>query len=289
MPEGAKTRGTDLGASLHSKTFTGWKFDLLNAMASDPEVRPVDFHIAFTIIQHVNQFTRVAVISDHRLQQLIHRDRKALTLARRRLVSLGWLEVRTGRYGKATEYRFHDERAQLLMNIRLDEQILAREDAVDSEEESHHTTRPRNVARTDHTRQANNRKKTSHRAAGVKTPHTGSQWGKNTPHSVEKSHLLHLQTPRDSLPVKGRVSTHAHDAHIRAYDQWGEFNETAARLEYDEHLPRDEAEHCAHIHCGFDDGDMDGRQGAGTAPPTVAKRNPEEGIPDDQDRSYHGF
>jgi hypothetical protein len=252
MPEVAMTRGTDLGAYLHSKTFTGWKFDLLNAMASDPEVRPVDFHIAFIIMQHVNQFTRVAVISDHRLQQLVHRDRKALTLARRRLVSLGWLKVCTGRYGKATEYRFQDERAQLLKNIRLDEQLLAREEEIDSEEETHHTTKPRNEAKTGHTRQANNGKKTSHRATGVKTPHTGFQWGKNTPRSVEKSHPLHLQTPRDTLPVKGRVSTHAHDAHIRAYDRWGEFNETAARLEYDEHLPRDEAERRARIMCGFD-------------------------------------
>jgi hypothetical protein len=99
-------------------------------------------------MQHVNQFTRVAVISDHRLQQLVHRDRKALTLARKRLVSLSWLEVRTGRYGKATEYRFLDERAQKLENIRLDEQILAHDQEDNSEVKTRRGRKPYNEVKT---------------------------------------------------------------------------------------------------------------------------------------------
>jgi hypothetical protein len=278
----------DGGASRLSKEFTSTKFNLLDALASDLKVKPVDFHIAYVIVQHVNQFTNLAIISDNKLQQLVHRDRKALTKARKRLVSLGWQEVRTGRYGKATEYRFCYERAKLLKNIRLDEQLLAREKGPDSGEETPHTTKPRNEAKTGHKERANNWEKTSHRPTGVKVSGTGPQWGENIPHSGDKSHPLHLQTPRDSLPVKGKVSTHAHDAHVCAYDQWSEFNEVAGRLEFEEDLPRDVAERLARTQLGFDEGGTNSRQGAGTAPLTVAKRNPEEGILDDQEHPYHG-
>ena len=62
MREGATTRGVDPGASPSSKAFTSWKFDLLDAMAEDPEVRPADFRIAYVVMQHVNQYTRRAEI-----------------------------------------------------------------------------------------------------------------------------------------------------------------------------------------------------------------------------------
>jgi hypothetical protein len=282
MREGGTTRGADPGASSLSKAFTSWKFDLLDAMAEDPEVTPANFRIAYVVMQRVNQYTRMAEISDRRLAQLVKRDRSALTDFRRRLVALGWLEVLVGCYGRrATQYKFRDERATLLENIRLDEELLKREEEGNSEAESPHCMAPPSGVKTPYYRRATNEVKTPHSPMAEKPSHKRIQWGENTTHNGVKTQPIHLQTPRDSLPVKGRVSTHAHDAHVCAYVRWGEFNEVAGRLEYGEDLPRDVAEHLAHTQLGFDERGTNGRQGAGTAPPTVAKHNPDEGILDD--------
>jgi len=267
----ARKGGADLGAPAKSKAFTGWKLDLLFTMARDPKVRPVDFHIAFIVMQHVNQFTGQATLSDYRLQQLAHRDRKALMLARKRLVALGWLRVRTGRYGRATEYEFLDERAKKLENIWLDEQILAREEEDANGAETPHSKVPYNEVKTPHDKNRSE-EKSPRRALGRRTPCSKLQWGESATDSGVKAHPLHLQTPKNTLPPKGTVSTHAYDAHVCAYDAWAENEETAARLEYDEGLPRREAEHRARILCGFDNEAADGWQGTGIAPPITAKR-----------------
>jgi hypothetical protein len=282
------------GAALHTKTFTSWKLDLLDGMARDPEVRPADFHVAFVIVQCVNRQTNVAIISDHRLQRLVHRDRKALMTARKRLSRIGWMEVQTGRYGRATEYRFHAERAQLLENIRIDEEILAQEESINSGEKRPHCRKTHNRVKTPRYGAARSGEKTPHRRGEAKTPHSVSQWGGNGTLSAEKMHPLHLHTPkRESLPLEDKA-VEAYEAQaILECDGWmdedrqARFDEVAGFLEFDEGLPRPEAEHRARVLCGFDDVDPVGRQGARDTLPTVAKCNLEEGTSDDQEHPYH--
>jgi hypothetical protein len=273
-------------ASLHSKRFTSWKFGLIDGMLSDPDMSPVDFRIAIALLQRVNQFTKKAAITDAQLQQLLHCDRKALMKARRRLSNLGWLKVRTGRYGRATEYQFFDERATLLDNIRLDEQILASE-AHDNEARTPLYGKTSNEAETPHSGKQHRGMKTPHTGAEPKTLHSGLQWGENARCSGANLPPLHLQTPRrESLPLKNRA-LEAYEAHVFAFERWTEFEETAAYLETGQQLPRPEAEHRARILCGFDDADAGGRQGDRSAPPTMAKHYSEEGISNDQDNPYH--
>lgn len=291
---------TDSGSSQHSRQFTSWKLNLIDAMLGDKDMGSADFRVAVAVLQRVNQFTKVAIVSDHSLQKTIKRDRKTLMQARKRLKSLGWLEVRTGRYGKATEYRILDARATRLRNNHLDQQILDTEEDINDASSPHyeepnigektpHQAKQRRGEKTPHCGKAHNRGKTPHSGTDAKTSHSEPQWGENTPHSGEVLHPLHLQTPkRETLPVKD-IAPEAHEAHVIAFDRWTEFEETAARLEFDEQLTPREAEHQARVICGFDDADAGGRQGVGTAPPAVVKRYPDEGIPDDQDHPYHGF
>jgi hypothetical protein len=261
-------------ASPLSKEFTSWKFNLLDAMLRDPKMKPVDFPVAYAIVQAVNQHTRVAIVSDQKLQLLVHRDRKALLRARTRLVSLGWVKVRTGRYGRATEYRFSDERAKLLENVRLDEQILAFE-IHGSEAKATHCNEASNGAKAVHYYEPDTEAKTPHRQRDRKAPGSSSQWGKTVPHIGAVMPPLHLQTPtRETLPVKD-IAPEACEAHVVVFDRYTEFEETAARLEFDEQLTRREAEDQARMICGIDNADADGRQDVRTAPPAVAKRNPE--------------
>jgi hypothetical protein len=283
-------------ATPHAKGFTSWKLDLLDAMARDPMVQPVDFHVAFVIVQHVNQHSRLAVISDKRLQNLVHRDRKGLMKARKRLAELGWVEIQTGRYGKATEYRFTDDRAKLLENIRLDEPAMAEEvnngakpthcDQNHNEAKTPHSKRSRNGVEMPHYGRPNNGEKTPHCETGAKAPRSNSQWGENGTHSGEEMHPLHLNTRRDSLPLKNKT-LEAYEAHVIAFDRWTEFEEIAAHLEFDEQLTRQEAEHQARILCGFDDANAGGRQGAAIAPPTLAGSTPFEGEDNDRHYKYH--
>jgi len=78
-----------VGVSSRTQTFTGWKLDLINAMLSDPELSSADFCVAVAILQCVNQFTKIAIVTDDRLHQLVPRDRKAFMRARRRLTESG--------------------------------------------------------------------------------------------------------------------------------------------------------------------------------------------------------
>ncbi|MBQ0824368.1 hypothetical protein KBI52_29665 [Microvirga sp. HBU67558] len=151
-----------------------------------------------------------------------------------------------------------------------------------------HCMAPSDAVKASQFRRTTNEVKTPNSSMKGKPPSKRIKRGENAAYKKVRTQPIDLQSPRDTLSVKGRASTQAHDEHVPAYDRWGEFNEVAGGLEYEDEFLRGEAEHCARILCGFDDDDMDGRQGAGTALPTVAKRNLDEGTPDDQDHLYHG-
>lgn len=266
----------------HPGGWAGWKLDTLEAMAGDPKLEDRDVRLAIVLLQRASEQSRVTKkVTDHDLEKLLHRRRASFPGSRDRLIQTGYCDITSGKRAKgrknaSTEYHWKDERRLEIENADLDQRILRAE----TEEETAQKTVQETVQKTAHKTVQKSVQEPVQKSPICTEPCTVT---------VQRSeHLIPYSPLEDSLPVKGRVSTHVHDAHVHAYDRWGEFNEVAGRLEYDEGLPRDEAEHLARTQLGFDERGMNGRRGAGTAPPTVAKRNPEEGISDDQDHPYHG-
>ncbi len=274
----------------HPGGWAGWKLDTLEAMAGDPKLEDRDVRLAIVLLQRANERSRVTKkVTDHDLEEILHRRRASFPGSRERLIHTGYCDITSGKRKKgrknaSTEYRWKDERRLEIENTDLDQRILRAETEEETVQKSAQKTVQKIVQKTAH--------KTVQRSVQdpVQKSPICTEPCTVTVHRSE--HLIPSSSLEDSLPVKGRVSTRESeeqfDAHAIALDCWMKFEETAARLEYDEGLPRHEAEHQARTICGFDDAGADGRQGAGTAPPAVAKRNPEEGIQYDQDHPYHG-
>jgi hypothetical protein len=111
--------------SAEVQSFTGWKLDILDAMASDPRVRAGTFRIAFRVMQAVNAETRVGFISDLTLCDDVPKtDRFKCRHARTELEGLGWWEVERGHGGRASRYIFSPAN----INIILDKCILEKEE-----------------------------------------------------------------------------------------------------------------------------------------------------------------
>lgn len=271
----------------HPGGWAGWKLDTIEAMARDPKLEDRDVRLAIVLLQRANEQSRVTKrVTDHDLEEVLHRRRASFPDSRGRLSHTGYCDIISGKREKgrknaSTEYHWNDRRRLEIENAELDRRIL---DAENREE-----TVQKSIQKAV--------QKAARKAMQISVQEPAQKSSICTELctvTVHRSeHLIPSSSLEDSLPVKGRVSTREgeeqFDAHVIAFDRWTEFEETAARLEYDEGLPRREAEHQARMICGFDDADAGGRQGAGTALPAVAKRNPAEGTPDDQGYPYHAF
>jgi hypothetical protein len=108
-----------------SKSFTSLKLDWINALMSDGEVSSTAFRIGFCIIQHVNERTGVAFVSDETISDKTGIRNRQVREARNLLRDNGWLIWKRTR--TANIYRL------LATNINAitDEQILKREQRQD--------------------------------------------------------------------------------------------------------------------------------------------------------------
>jgi hypothetical protein len=72
-------------------TFTGDKLDLLKCIAFDRQMTPYDLEVAFVILQHVNEKTGLAILSDEAIADLTRRGsvRKVHLLLRQKPLSRG--------------------------------------------------------------------------------------------------------------------------------------------------------------------------------------------------------
>jgi hypothetical protein len=298
------------------KSHAGWKLDMLEAMAIDRRMRRVDVAIAVLVIQRSRQQSRVSAITDDRLAKQMKCNRATFTEFRKRGVAAGYFDCIPGASGRATTYRWKNDRLDQIRNIELDQRIIDSEKGEDGEQESedndevqvHRKLSTRAVSSAKKTKRSNDSRvprklstttgdraqKTKHYPSAERIEHNLPKCAENSAYSAEKTKHLHsFSTLRDSLPEKNRT-LEAYEALVFSecdawtHEDWqARFNEVAGFLEFDEGLPRPEAEDRARILCGFDEADAVGRQSARDTLPTVAKCNLEEGTSDDQEHLYH--
>lgn len=106
-------------------SFTSWKLDILNGMVCDNRITPVQFRMAFRVMQAINSETRIGIIGDDTIRDEVPGCKSRFTCneTRKQLSLLGWWTVEPGRGGKASRYRFSDAP----VNAILDRLIEARE------------------------------------------------------------------------------------------------------------------------------------------------------------------
>jgi histone H3/H4 len=265
--------------------WAGWKLDTLEAMARDPNLEDRDVRLAIVLLQRASEQSRATKkVTDHDLEKLLHRRRASFPASRERLGRVGYCDITSGKREKgrknaSTEYRWKDERRLEIENADLDQRILRAE----TEEQTVQKSAQKTVQKTV--------QKTAHKTVQKSIQRSIQEPVQKSPICTEpctvtvqrSEHLIPYSPLEDSLPLKN-LALEAYEAHVLAFDRWTEFEEIAARLEYDEELTRHEAEHQARMICGFEDADADGRQGAAIAPPTSAGSTPYQGA--DNDRDY---
>ena len=216
------------------KTFTGSKFDILDALASDRQISNHDFRVAYRVMQAVNQNTGTAILSDAILVDEVGTDSKRLWAARNRLEELGWWEVGRGSGHRGTRYRFLDHN----LNGILDQRLIKRDARAARRAERH---RANGQAQTGMVPVPDSKVPRGGIGAmsgmapappvHLQTPSVVSQGRKNSTEVVEFS--AGGQTyERDDWPT---------DAEVRQAD----FDERAAIMECDGGMTRDEAEAAA--------------------------------------------
>jgi hypothetical protein len=105
-------------------SFAGWKFDLLDAMCMDPRMPRSTFPVAYRILQAVNMETGIAFISDAVLaDELPNVDPRGLNRHRKAMEASGYVAIKRGGRGRATQYKFLDDN----INAMLDRRVLLRE------------------------------------------------------------------------------------------------------------------------------------------------------------------
>lgn len=231
------TGGALTGISQSLKTFSGWKYDLIDAIAADPAVGSVNVHIAVVVIQRIDQRNRKAAVTDEYIVSKVHKNRAACTKFRKRMVELGWLKCAIGRSGRATVYIFSEERLRQQQNIALDQRILDREREDDSVEDTTHHSKLRSA------------EKIKRYDSVQKHQRKEPQRTQNIANSAKDSKHLHLKTPRLGLPLESKEFTRVREACGGSNDTgWTEqdwrarYNEIAAFLEHEQDLPCAEAE-----------------------------------------------
>ncbi|WFU36300.1 hypothetical protein QA635_18565 [Bradyrhizobium brasilense] len=81
----------------HLKQWTGKKLDWLNCVAVDSQVKPGMFETAFTIIQHANAKTGIAILSDRTISDKTSISPAEVYRHRVALKKLGWIKWRRTR------------------------------------------------------------------------------------------------------------------------------------------------------------------------------------------------
>lgn len=103
------------------KSFTSWKFDLLDAICADPELSPLDFKVAYVIAGCVNQQSGCAVVADETVADKANTNRRSVIRSRNNLRLNGWLDWR--RTMSASVYWFKGDR----LNAIVDHQTILRD------------------------------------------------------------------------------------------------------------------------------------------------------------------
>ncbi|TDH38567.1 GntR family transcriptional regulator [Pseudohoeflea suaedae] len=115
------------------QSFTSWKLDVLDAMSCDPNVRDIDYRVAFRLMQHVNARAKEARPSIERLaaQIGVSRDtvRRSLTRLSEPDGGCHWLHrIRIDRT-QPYFYTFVTERVGVILDAKADREDRAREAA----------------------------------------------------------------------------------------------------------------------------------------------------------------
>ena len=73
------------------KTFTAEKFNWLDCVMNDRDLKPAAFKVAYAIMQHVNSETLIAWLSDETLVDVTGMSRPQVQRHRESLKAAGWL------------------------------------------------------------------------------------------------------------------------------------------------------------------------------------------------------
>jgi hypothetical protein len=104
-----------------SKSFTSLKLDWINALMSDSKISSTAFRVGFCIIQHVNEHTGLAFVSDETISDKTATCNRQVREARNLLRDKGWLIWKRTR--TANRYRLLANN----LNAIIDEQIIKKE------------------------------------------------------------------------------------------------------------------------------------------------------------------
>jgi hypothetical protein len=105
-----------------TRSFTSRKLDLLKCLNVDPRVKSSTFKIAYCILQHVNEKTGAAFVSDQTIHDETNVCVRQIIRARQELRDLGWMRWRRSR--SANTYRFNETNKNGYLDI-----LIARRDA----------------------------------------------------------------------------------------------------------------------------------------------------------------
>jgi len=86
--------------------FGGWKLDLINALNSDPALKPSDVAIAVALTKHLNAGSFEAYPSQETLAEITHMGVRNVTKCLDRLKVTGWLHWSRGSMHKPNVYSF---------------------------------------------------------------------------------------------------------------------------------------------------------------------------------------
>lgn len=97
-------------ASVLRARFGGWKLDLINALNSDPDLKPSDVCVALALVKHLNIGSFTAYPSQGTLAEITHMTVRNVIKCLERLRAAGWLRWARGNMHKSNEYRFDEHK-----------------------------------------------------------------------------------------------------------------------------------------------------------------------------------
>lgn len=109
-------------ANDNRRSFSSYKFDLLDALAIDPRLTHSDFHVAYWLAQHINEQTMQCYPSQKLLGEYCHLKEESVRKCIKNLVNAGWLVKK--RMGRGTNrYQFVNRN----ISPMLDQRTMIRE------------------------------------------------------------------------------------------------------------------------------------------------------------------
>ena len=116
MPQNelGKTRSSE-----DQRSFASWKFDVEHAMMFDARLNATAFRIAAYILSLVNADTKTAYVTDETICLMVPgcRSRTTVYKARKCYRETGWMNIQTGRSGRATVYRINDKNVSPVFDV----------------------------------------------------------------------------------------------------------------------------------------------------------------------------